>query len=293
MGKAATKSNATLTRVSRAVTVRSRFPVWLLAVSLVLVTIAVYWPATRCGFINFDDDLYVYQNAHLQSGLSWEGVKWAFRNTEQAEYWAPLMWLSHIVGWQLFGMNPWGHHLINVLLHAANTALVFLVFSRMTGATWRSAALAALFGLHPLRVESVVWVTERKDVLSGFFGLLALMAYACYAEGRSAATGRSWFVVRGRFSMVSLPSPRLYLLFPVPVLVRLRIDEQADPSHMAVRPAAARLLAAAPLGTFTPQLSTLNGIASGGGKNPVLCPCSVVERGDLGSAAARRHYGGG
>ncbi len=214
MGEASPKSKAKLSRVSTAVTVRSRCPVWLMAVLLVLLTIAVYWPATRCGFINFDDDLYVYQNAHLQSGLSWEAVKWAFRNTEQAEYWAPLMWLSHIVGWQLFGMNPWGHHLINVLLHAANTALVFLVFRRMTGATWRTAALAALFGLHPLRVESVVWVTERKDVLSSFFGLLALMAYARYAEGRRREPGGrgSWSGVACPWSLSHLPSFIFYLL---------------------------------------------------------------------------------
>ena len=128
----------------------------------------------------------VTENLHVQGGLNWEGVKWAFRNTEQAAYWAPLMWLSHMLAWQFFGLNAWGHHLINVLLHAANTALVFLVFRRMTRATWRSLMVAALFGWHPLRVESVAWVTERKDVLSGFFGLLALLAYARYARSQKA-----------------------------------------------------------------------------------------------------------
>ena len=117
----------------------SRFPVWLIAALLALVTIALYWPATRCDFINLDDPDYVTGNPHVQGGLNWEGVKWAFSNTEQAAYWAPLMWLSHMLAWQFFGLNPWGHHLINVLLHAVNTALVFLVFRRMTGATWRSA----------------------------------------------------------------------------------------------------------------------------------------------------------
>ncbi len=149
---------------------------------LLLVTIAVYWPATRCDFISYDDQDFVTANLHIQGGLNWEGVKWAFCNTEQAAYWAPLMWLSHMLAWQLFGLNPWGHHLINVLLHAANTALVFLVFRRMTGATWRSLMVAALFGLHPLRVESVVWVAERKDVLSTCFGLLALLFYVRYAK---------------------------------------------------------------------------------------------------------------
>ena len=110
----------------------------LICLALAGITLAVYWPAMRCDFINFDDPDYVTANPHVQGGLSWEGVKWAFRNTEQAAYWAPLMWLSHMLACQLFGLNPWGHHLINVLLHAANTALVFLVFRRMTGAIWRS-----------------------------------------------------------------------------------------------------------------------------------------------------------
>ena len=118
-----------------------------MAVLLVLVTIALYWPATRCDFINYDDPDYVTANPHVQGGLNWEGVKWAFGNTEQAAYWAPLMWLSHMLACQFFGLNAWGHHLINVLLHAANTALVFLVFQRMTRATWRSLILAALFGM--------------------------------------------------------------------------------------------------------------------------------------------------
>ena len=143
---------------------------------------AVFWPATGHDFVSYDDPDYVTANPHVQAGLTWAGVKWAFCNTQQAVYWAPLTWLSHLLACQFFGLNAWGHHLINVVLHAANTGLVFLLFRRMTGATWRSAILAALFGLHPLRVESVAWVTERKDVLSGFFGFLALLCYARYAK---------------------------------------------------------------------------------------------------------------
>jgi tetratricopeptide (TPR) repeat protein len=161
---------------------RSPFPAWLLAVLLALVTIALYRPAAGFDFINYDDPDYVTANPHIQGGLNWENVKWAFSNTEQAAYWAPLMWLSHILACQFFGLNPWGHHLMNVLLHAANTALVFLVFQRMTGAIWRSLILAALFGWHPLRVESVAWVTERKDVLSTLFWMLTLWAYVKYVE---------------------------------------------------------------------------------------------------------------
>ncbi|MGA2787076.1 MAG: tetratricopeptide repeat protein [Verrucomicrobiota bacterium] len=177
-----TKANPVPTGASAPAVAGLRFRVWLPAALLALVTIAAYWPAMRCDFVNFDDPDYITANPHVQGGLNWAGVKWAFGNTEQAAYWAPMMWLSHMLACQLFGLNPWGHHLINVLLHAVNTVLVFLLFQRMTGATWRSLLLAALFGLHPLRVESVAWVTERKDVLCTFFGLLALLMYVRYAE---------------------------------------------------------------------------------------------------------------
>ena len=177
-----TKSRPDSTKTAGPIVARSHCPAWLVAVLLALVTIALYWPAMRCDFINFDDPTYVTNNHHVQGGLNWEGVKWAFCNTGQGAYWAPLMWLSHMLACQFFGLNAWGHHLINVLLHAANTALVFLVFQRMTRATWRSLILAALFGWHPLRVESVAWITERKDVLSSFFGLLALYFYARYVQ---------------------------------------------------------------------------------------------------------------
>jgi Tfp pilus assembly protein PilF len=178
----ATKSKPDVMQAAIPAMARFHFPAWLLAVLLALATIALYWPAMRSDFINYDDPDYVTANSHVQDGLTWAAVKWAFTNTEQGTQSAPLMWLSHELGCQLFGLNPWGHHLINLLLHAANTALVFLVFRRMTGATWRSLMLAALFGWHPLRVESVAWVTERKDVLSGLFWMLTLLAYAKYVE---------------------------------------------------------------------------------------------------------------
>ena len=200
-----TKSKPDPTRAAAPVVARSHFPAWLVAVLLALVTIALYWPAMRCDFINFDDPAYVTNNHHVQGGLNWEGVKWAFCNTEQGAYWAPLMWLSHMLACQFFGLNAWGHHLINVLLHAANTALVFLVFQRMTRATWRSLILAALFGWHPLRVESVAWVTERKDVLSGFFGLLTLFFYARYVQKSDVGC---------RMSETNLPTASSFLPSP-------------------------------------------------------------------------------
>ncbi|MGO8742069.1 MAG: tetratricopeptide repeat protein [Limisphaerales bacterium] len=199
----------------------SRFPVWLMAALLVLVTIALYWPAMRYDFVSLDDPEYVTENPHVQGGLNWEGVKWAFCNTEQAAYWAPLMWLSHLLAWQLFGSNAWGHHLINVLLHAASTALVFLVFRRMTGAAWRSLILAALFGLHPLRVESVVWVTERKDVLSTLFWMLTLWAYVKYVEAGKTQNSKSslWYGAALAMFVLGLMSKAMLVTVPCVLLL--------------------------------------------------------------------------
>ena len=156
---------------------------WLLPALLVLLTLALYWPASGYGFINYDDDFYVTSNVHVQNGLTWAGIKWAWANPV-AGNWHPVTVLSHMLDCQLFGLNPGGHHLTNVLLHALNAGFVFWLLQRMTGAVWRSLLVAALFAVHPLRVESVAWVSERKDVLSGFFGLLALLTYACYAQRR-------------------------------------------------------------------------------------------------------------
>jgi len=145
------------------------------------VTLAAFWPVRLNGFIEYDDQDYVTANAQVQRGLSWEGVAWAFQ-TGHAANWHPLTWLSHMLDVQLFGLNSAGHHLTSVLFHIANATLLFLLLRRTTGATWRSAFVAVLFAVHPLHVESVAWVAERKDVLSTFFGLLAIWAYACYAE---------------------------------------------------------------------------------------------------------------
>jgi Flp pilus assembly protein TadD len=159
-------------------------PTWLLASLLALTTIALYWPALQNGFVNYDDDRYVTANAHVQHGLNFENTRWAFLNSV-ADNWHPLTVLSHMLVCQFCGLNPWGHHLASVLLHAANAALVFILLRQLTGSVWKSFFVAALFAVHPLRVESVAWVAERKDVLSGFFGLLALIFYARYAQGQN------------------------------------------------------------------------------------------------------------
>ncbi len=180
---------------------RLRFPVWLVGVLLVLVTIGVYWPATRYDFINYDDPTFVTSNAHVQGGLNWGSVKWAFRLNE-GDYWHPLTWLSLMLDASLFGPAARGFHFTSVAFHAANGVLLFLLLRLLTGAFWRSVCGAALFALHPLRVESVAWVTERKDVLSGFFGLLALIFYARYATcGPRAKGGGQRLKVCGRSSI--------------------------------------------------------------------------------------------
>jgi len=162
---------------------RPHLPAWLAGGLLMLVTIALYWPVTQCDFVNIDDDVHVTANTEVQKGLTWESIKWAWCNSVNCN-WHPLTMWSHMLDCQLFGLNPWGHHLTSVLLHALNAGLVFTLLQQMTGARWRSLLVAALFAVHPLRVDSVAWVAERKDVLSGFFGLLALIAYARYAKGK-------------------------------------------------------------------------------------------------------------
>ncbi|HZL43852.1 MAG TPA: hypothetical protein VFD66_11315, partial [Verrucomicrobiae bacterium] len=140
-----------------------------------------FWPATRNGFILYDDPQYIWENGFVQGGLTWQGLRWAFTTSEAAN-WHPITWISHMLDCQLFGVQPWGHHFTSVFVHTINGLLVFLLLKRLTGTTWRSWIIAALFALHPLRVESVAWVAERKDVLSTFFGLLSLMAYGRYAQ---------------------------------------------------------------------------------------------------------------
>jgi protein O-mannosyl-transferase len=169
---------------------------------LVLTTLAVFLPVVWHGFVIYDDTGYVTENAHVQSGLTWGGIVWAF-TTGHTGNWHPLTWLSHMLDCQVYGLQPAGHHLTNLLFHAANTVLLFLWLRSLTGAFWRSAFVAALFALHPLRVESVAWVAERKDVLSSFFGLLSLWAYTAYARKSVVHPSRFTFHV-SRFYVLSL-----------------------------------------------------------------------------------------
>jgi Flp pilus assembly protein TadD len=148
---------------------------------LVIVTIAVYWQVNQHNFINCDDPVYVTDNLHVQSGITLDGFRWAF-STTYAEFWHPLTWLSLMLDYQFYGLNAGGYHLTNLILHILSTLLLFWLFNRMTKMVWRSAFVAALFALHPLHVESVAWIAERKDVLSAFFFMLTLCLYVYYTE---------------------------------------------------------------------------------------------------------------
>ncbi len=145
---------------------------WQIMALLAAATIAVFWQVSLHEFVNFDDPAYVTYNPMVQQGLTWSGVAWAFGNLHgDATYWHPMTWLSHMLDCQLFGLKPAGHHLSSVLLHALNVVLLFVVLRRMTGRRGPSAMVAALFALHPLQVDSVAWIAERKNVLSAFFFL--------------------------------------------------------------------------------------------------------------------------
>jgi Tfp pilus assembly protein PilF len=181
---------------------------WIAAAVLAAVTFAVFAPALGCDFVNFDDPDYVTRNSYVMRGLTADGVRWAF-TAFHTYNWHPLTWLSLQLDSTLWGPGPRGFHRTNVLLHAANAALLFLALRGLTGAFWRSAAVALLFAVHPLRVESVAWVSERKDVLCACFGLLALWAYAGYARRPSAPR---YGAVLAAFALSLLAKPMLVTL---------------------------------------------------------------------------------
>ncbi|MGD0168398.1 MAG: tetratricopeptide repeat protein [Smithella sp.] len=158
----------------------SQRQILIVYVILTLAALAVFWQVHQYGFINFDDIGYVTQYSYIQSGIT-NGFLWAF-GTRYADLWNPLVWLSFMFDYQLHGLNAGGYHVTNLILHILSTLLLFWLFCRMTGALWRSAFVAALFALHPFHVESVAWISERKDVLSAFFWMLTLCLYVYYTE---------------------------------------------------------------------------------------------------------------
>jgi hypothetical protein len=164
----------------------------VVALVLGVVACAIYTRCLFAEFISFDDPIYVVNNRHLKDGLTWAGFQWAWTSFYAAN-WHPLVWLSLMVDHSLFGLSPWGYHLTNLLLHAANTVLLFYALREPTGEVWRPALAAALFAVHPLHVESVAWVTERKDVLSGLFWMASLWGYLAWA--RRDSRGAWWLAL--------------------------------------------------------------------------------------------------
>jgi hypothetical protein len=154
---------------------------WVYSAVLIVLTVAVYWPAHGHPFSINDDEQYVVNNSHLRGDLGWETVRWAFATHDLAN-WHPLTWLSHAADFQMFQLNPAGHHDMNLLFHVLNAVLLFLVLRRATGFSGRSFMVAAIFALHPVNVETVAWIAERKNLLSMLFFLLALGAYHWYTS---------------------------------------------------------------------------------------------------------------
>lgn len=189
----------------------------LIALLLGLLTLALYWPATGFDFTNYDDPDYIIYNPGVQHGINRESVLWAFK-TSHASNWHPVTWLSHMVDYDLYGLKPGGHHLTNLILHAANVVLLFLVLCQLTGATWRSALVAALFAWHPLHVESVAWISERKDVLCAFFWLLTMAAYGRYAK-LAGARRKIWYALALLLFALALLSKPMAVTLPFVLLL--------------------------------------------------------------------------
>ena len=206
---------------------------YVFSLLLIILTIALYYPVKSHPFVNYDDNVYVTENLHVQSGLTWETVGWAF-TTYDAGNWHPLTWLSHALDVELYDLNPGGHHQSSLLLHIANALLLFWVLQRATGFAGRSFMVAALFAVHPINVESVVWVSERKSVLSMLFFLLALGAYRWYVS--KPGVGR-YSVVAAMFALGLMAKPQIITL---PLVLLLwdywplrRMSFASDPAPVA------------------------------------------------------------
>ena len=202
----------------------------LICLFLVIITLSSYWQVRDFAFNNYDDEAYVTKNQHVRRGLTFEGIIWAFSASHSAN-WHPLTWLSHMLDVQLYRMNPGQHHMTNLLFHLMNTLLLFLVFRRMTGHLWRSGFVAALFALHPLHVESVAWVAERKDVLCAFFWMLTVWSYIRYVE----RPGVYRYLVILLFFILGLMSKPMIVTLPFVLLLldywplgRLRYPKSID-----------------------------------------------------------------
>lgn len=211
-----------------AATARDRGTAWGANTLLILLTAIVYFPVYRYPFVSYDDPMFVSANPQVLRGVTWNGIKWAITTGIDGN-WIPITWLSHMVAVQFFNLDPGPHHLINVALHGINACLLFQLLMRLTGFPWRSAAVAALFALHPLRVESVVWITERKDVLYALFWLLAMLAYLRYRQRRNKGT---YIGVAVLFTCSLMAKPMAVTLPVVLLLLDYWIGSQAGPEDI-------------------------------------------------------------
>ena len=213
----------------------------LLAFLLVIATVAVYAPVHTHPWFNLDDYLDVVENVHVHHGLNWETIKWSFTAFNMAN-WIPLSWMSHALDWWMFGANPAGHHDVNVLFHALDAVLLFWVLKRATGYAGRSFMVAALFALHPMNVEAVAWVAERRSVLSMIFFLLALDAYRRYAEKPEDNNRYTWVAVLFALGLLAKPQvitlPCVLLLWDYWPLQRMFPNAPSSSQPVAHYPAA-------------------------------------------------------
>ena len=185
----------------------------MLYLALAVITFAVFFQVRNFDFVNYDDNKYVTENRHILTGFSRENIVWLF--TKDIGRWHPLTGLTHMLDCQLFGANPGRHHLTNLLLHIANTLLLFAFFKRATGAIWQSAFVAGLFAIHPLHVESVAWISGRKDLLSTLFWILTIAAYFRYVENRSIG----WYVIALVLFVLGLMAKPMLITLPFVLLL--------------------------------------------------------------------------
>ncbi len=211
----------------------ARPPALLLALLAAAVAVTLYLPTAHFGFVSFDDQIYVVDNPHVRSGLNLDGLRWAFaRASGEGTYWHPLTWVSHMLDCSLFGVDPGAHHMVAVAIHAANAALLFLVLNAATGSRWRSLAVAALFAVHPINVESVAWIAERKNLLSTCFWLATCGAWIGYARrpGTIRYLGALVLFVLGLLAKPMLVMlPAILLLLDLWPLRRLRPEGSPGP----------------------------------------------------------------
>ncbi|MGZ4986890.1 MAG: tetratricopeptide repeat protein, partial [Limisphaerales bacterium] len=205
----------------------------LICLGLVLAVFGVFWPVLNSDFVNYDDLGYITNNQNIHHGLNAESLKWAL-TTGHSSNWHPLTWISHMLDIQIYGLKPMGHHLTNLLFHAANSVLMFLLLRRMTGAMWPSAFVAALFALHPLRVESVAWVSERKDVLSTFFWILTVGAYVRYVQTPAQRT-KSFAISLVFFALALMSKPMVVTLPFILLLLDVWPLKRIDVSQFSFR----------------------------------------------------------